>query len=80
MTKNCIYCNLLIEEDTPIDVCNKCGHQVWGEKMFGAIKSNMENAQKAGDLNQGSVTESANLPPIPEDEMQKESEFEFKNT
>ena len=55
--KNCIYCNTDVQEESVIDVCDSCGYQVWGDKMFSAIKENMENARDAGDLNQGSVSE-----------------------
>ena len=77
MGKNCIYCNLLMEEVTPIDVCNACGYQVWGEKMFSAIKDNMEKAEKSGDLNQGSISQSSPSPEPLRSEKDS-SEFEFK--
>ena len=57
MAKNCIYCKVSLVEDSVIDVCDRCGHQVWGEKMFSAIRENMENAREEGDLDQGSVSE-----------------------
>ena len=34
----------------------RCGHAVWGEKMFKAIISNMEGARKSGSLEQGSIS------------------------
>jgi len=55
--KNCIYCKAQLSDESAIEVCNLCGHQVWGEKMFQAIIDNMENAKETGDLYQGSVTE-----------------------
>ena len=58
MVKKCIYCSKEISVEEVIDFCNTCGHEVWGEKMFKAIKENMESARNAGDLHQGSVTES----------------------
>ncbi len=57
MVKKCIYCKSGIEESSVVDVCQNCGHKVWGERMFKAIIENMENAREAGDLNQGSVSE-----------------------
>jgi hypothetical protein len=54
----CVYCSKLLGDDSVVDVCNICGVGVWGEKMFKAIKDNMENAREVGDLNQGSVTDS----------------------
>ena len=56
MVKKCIYCKFEISQDSVMDVCESCGHKVWGEKMFAAIVSNMENAREVGDLFQGSVS------------------------
>jgi len=50
MTKKCIYCKSEIHDDRSLDVCNRCGTGVWGEKMFNAILQNMENAKDKGDL------------------------------
>lgn len=58
MGKYCIYCKVDIEEDSVVDVCQRCGISVWGPKMFAAIIENMQGAREAGDLYQGSVTES----------------------
>jgi len=46
-----------LEMDAVVDVCNRCGHGVWGEEMFETIKENMENAREKGDLHQGSVSD-----------------------
>ncbi|MBX4212109.1 hypothetical protein KW787_01480 [Candidatus Pacearchaeota archaeon] len=56
MAKKCIYCKSPIADTSVVDVCRNCGIGVWGEKMFNAIITNMENAREAGDLDQGSVT------------------------
>ena len=55
--KICTFCKKEIPEDSAFEVCEKCGHQVWGEKMFNAIVENMEKAKEEGYLYQGSVTE-----------------------
>jgi uncharacterized UBP type Zn finger protein len=47
---NCVYCKAEISDDRAVDVCDRCGLQVWGSKMFNAIKQNMENARDKGDL------------------------------
>ncbi len=52
----CVYCKGEIGDDRAVDVCNRCGVGVWGEKMFQAILDNMGNAREKGDLFQGSVT------------------------
>lgn len=59
MGKHCIYCKNGIEESSVMDVCHTCGVGVWGEKMFNAIKANMESSRASGNLYQGSITDSA---------------------
>ena len=59
MVKKCMYCHSEISSDSVMDVCNPCGYQVWGGKMFSAIVKNMENARESGNLFQGSVSDSA---------------------
>jgi len=61
--KSCIYCKTEVHKDSVVDVCTRCGVGVWGPKMFKAILENMDSARKAGDLYQGSVTESQNTAP-----------------
>jgi hypothetical protein len=51
----CTYCKCQIADGSAIEVCDICGVKVWGQKMFNAIKSNMEDARSRGDLEQGSV-------------------------
>ena len=55
MVKKCIYCKQDILDDRSVDVCDRCGRGVWGDKMFNAIKQSMDNAREKGDLMQGSV-------------------------
>lgn len=54
--KKCVYCKSNIEDERAVDVCDRCGKAVWGDKMFKAIMENMGNAREKGDLNQGLVT------------------------
>ncbi len=56
MAKKCIYCKAEISEESVIDFCARCGHGVWGERMFNTIVANMEKAKTKGDLFQGSVS------------------------
>jgi hypothetical protein len=58
MSKLCIYCKTNVDDSSVIDFCRPCGIGVWGEKMFKTIVQNMENARDAGDLYQGSVSNS----------------------
>lgn len=55
--KKCIYCSIELNSETVVDVCQRCGIGVWGEKMFSTIIQNMERARDVGDLHQGSVTD-----------------------
>lgn len=55
--KKCIYCKCSIEDESVVDVCDRCGVGVWGKKMFNAIKENMNKAREKGDLYQGLVNE-----------------------
>lgn len=50
MTKKCIYCGAEIPEESVIDFCDRCGVGVWGQKMFGTIKKQMEDARTNDDL------------------------------
>lgn len=57
MAKRCIYCSKEIPAESVVDVCEKCGVGVWGDRMFKAIKQNMQGMKDKGNLYQGSVTE-----------------------
>ena len=48
--KKCVYCGGEVSEDCAIDICEKCGVENIGKKMFDAIKQNMEKAKSNGDL------------------------------
>ena len=63
MTKKCIYCKSEISDDRSLDVCNKCGVGVWGQKMFNAILQNMENAKDKGDLCNSNISSNEQQPP-----------------
>ena len=45
-----MYCSLELADETAVEVCKKCGHSVWGETMFTAIKGNMQEAREKGDI------------------------------
>jgi RimJ/RimL family protein N-acetyltransferase len=55
MAKKCVYCSVELNSESAIDVCERCGYKVWGERMFRNIVSEMENAKEKGNLNQGFV-------------------------
>ncbi len=57
MIKRCVYCRNEIKDERAIDVCDRCGIGVWGEKMFGAIKGRMHDAKEAGNLGKGFIGE-----------------------
>ena len=55
MVNKCVYCKGSLSDGRAIDVCDSCGVKVWGQKMFGAIKSETACSRERGDLEQGSV-------------------------
>jgi len=57
MVKKCMYCDVEISEESVIDFCEKCGKEVWGDKMFNTIVDNMNNAKDNGDLCHNRVDE-----------------------
>jgi len=50
MSRKCLYCQCELSEDSVIDFCEKCGKNVWGDKMFSTIVANMERARDNDDL------------------------------
>ncbi|NCO11570.1 hypothetical protein GW924_03125 [Candidatus Pacearchaeota archaeon] len=57
MAKRCVYCSKEISQESVVDVCDRCGLGVWGDRMFNAIKQNMQGMKDKGNLYQGSVTD-----------------------
>jgi len=50
--KKCIYCKCALSEDSLLDFCERCGKNVWGEKMFKAIVSGMKEGKDKGLFDQ----------------------------
>jgi hypothetical protein len=48
--KKCVYCMIQLEDKSVVDVCRRCGHGVWGEKMFKAIEDNMGREKQKGNI------------------------------
>ena len=46
----CIYCGFEISDGRSMEICDKCGINVWGEKMFNAIKQTTDEARDNNDL------------------------------
>lgn len=50
MVGKCVYCKTEISDDRAVEVCNRCGIMVWGERMFKTILQNMGEAKQKDDL------------------------------
>mgnify|MGYP001614304230 FL=1 len=50
MIKKCVYCRQDLQDQRAIDVCDKCGVGVWGQRMFSTILKGMNDANAKGDL------------------------------
>ena len=50
MTNKCVYCNSEVPESRVMQICDLCGKNVWGERMFSAILKNTEEAKEQGNL------------------------------
>jgi uncharacterized UBP type Zn finger protein len=48
--KKCVYCKNMISDENAIDVCQRCGVGVWGQRMFDAIVKSMDDARHSGNL------------------------------
>ena len=48
--RKCVYCSSEILDKRAMQICDRCGEQVWGKKMFDAIKKATDDAEERGDL------------------------------
>ena len=55
--KCCVYCKGNVPEERAMDVCDRCGKAVWGERMFSAIIVGTNQEMAKGNLDLGRVSE-----------------------
>ncbi|VVB80577.1 Uncharacterised protein [uncultured archaeon] len=55
--KCCVYCKGEVPSNRAMDVCDRCGRGVWGEKMFKTIIENTDTEMSKGNLELGRVGE-----------------------
>ena len=48
--RKCVYCHADLNDSRSMEICDRCGEQVWGKKMFEAIKKSTDEARDKGDL------------------------------
>jgi len=46
----CVYCKSEIHDNRSMEICDRCGVNVWGAKMFSAIRQATDEARDNNDL------------------------------
>lgn len=51
----CVYCNEVVPKGRAMEICDRCGVGIWGQKMFLEIVSKTNEEMGKGNLDLGSV-------------------------
>lgn len=59
MSSKCVYCCSEVPLERTMQICDRCGIKVWGEKMFKAILSSTECEKEKGNMELGRVSDAS---------------------
>jgi hypothetical protein len=56
MVNKCVYCKTEVPEGRTMEICDRCGAKIWGEKMFHAIVEGTNQEKTKGNMELGQVS------------------------
>jgi hypothetical protein len=62
----CVYCRCDVPSERTMQICDRCGIRVWGDKMFKAILQSTDCEREKGNMELGCVSENKGVGSIQE--------------